>query len=367
MRRLLLCAVLLAAHLTHAAPGAHGPNGEHLDMPATAAPGGLARLPDGSVSVPMPAQRRMGLRTVLAESSRAHVALELPARVVLHPHTGAVVQAMQSGRIRAPEGGLPLAGQVVQKGQLLAWVEYKGDPHAQAAQQAQWAQLRGQLETARQRVERLQALQGTVAGKELQAAQTELASLTQRERSIGASVSAREPLLAPISGTLVGTHARIGQVVSPGDLLYEMVDEHEWMVEAVTSDASLPSRIQQAFLLGLPAARLTPHGHTRALREGLLPLHFSVQQARGALTLGQSVTVVVHLDEAQEGYVLPASALVRNPANETIVWIKSGTQRYIAQVVRAQPLDAASVLVVDGLGPDNRVVVQGAALLAQIR
>jgi hypothetical protein len=35
--------------------------------------------------------------------------------------------------------------------------------------------------------------------------------------------------------------------------------------------------------------------------------------------------------------------------------------------VQVQPLDAATVLVTQGLAPDNRVLVQGAALVAQIR
>ena len=35
--------------VAYASPGAHGPNGEHLDGPATSPASGLARLPDGSV------------------------------------------------------------------------------------------------------------------------------------------------------------------------------------------------------------------------------------------------------------------------------------------------------------------------------
>jgi len=212
--------VLLAlaiSSLAHAAPGAHGPNGEHLDMPAAAAPGGLARLPDGSVSVPMPAQRRMGLRTLLATPSSAHIAVELPARVVMHPHAGAWVQPLHSGRIQAPEGGLPLPGQAVSQGQTLAWIERPAAP--------------------------------------------------------------REPLPAPMSGTIARSQARIGQVVTSGELLFEIIDPQQFMVEATTPDAQLPTRIHQAFLREAPDARLHLHSSARALREGVLPLHFSVAYA----------------------------------------------------------------------------------------
>jgi membrane fusion protein, heavy metal efflux system len=49
------------------------------------------------------------------------------------------------------------------------------------------------------------------------------------------------------------------------------------------------------------------------------------------------------------------------------VWIKTSAERYVPQPVRVQALDNQRVLVTQGLAADNRVVVQGAALVAQIR
>jgi len=85
------------------------------------------------------------------------------------------------------------------------------------------------------------------------------------------------------------------------------------------------------------------------------------------LAVGQPVTVIATLSNRVQGIVLPAEAVVRSPANEPIVWIKSGAERFIAQPVRYQPIDARSVVVTSGLSADNRVVVQGAALIGQIR
>jgi hypothetical protein len=83
--------------------------------------------------------------------------------------------------------------------------------------------------------------------------------------------------------------------------------------------------------------------------------------------VGQPVVVVALLKDKTTGIVLPASAVVRNASNEPVVWIKSGTERFIAQPVELRPLDATRVVVTRGLAPDNRVVVQGAALVNQIR
>jgi len=68
-----------------------------------------------------------------------------------------------------------------------------------------------------------------------------------------------------------------------------------------------------------------------------------------------------------KGIVLPAQAVVRNSANEPAVWMKSGAERFIPQPVQVRPLDAQRVVVTQGLAADNRVVVQGASLIAQIR
>jgi membrane fusion protein, heavy metal efflux system len=81
----------------------------------------------------------------------------------------------------------------------------------------------------------------------------------------------------------------------------------------------------------------------------------------------QTVTVIARLKDKLKGVVLPAEAVVRNTANEPIVWIKSGAERYIPQPVQVRPLDGQTVVVTHGLGDDNRVVVKGAALIAQIR
>jgi len=112
-------------------------------------------------------------------------------------------------------------------------------------------------------------------------------------------------------------------------------------------------------------------GASRSLRDGVLPLTFAVSSVKTGtalpIAIGQPVTVIVALNERIQGVVLPAQAVVRNPANEPIVWIKSGAERFIPQPVQYRPLDASTVVVTQGLSADNRVVVQGAPLIAQIR
>lgn len=364
-----LAAWLAAAGSAQAAPGAHGPGGEHVDGAAAAPATGVGRLPDGSVRVPKLAQRRLGLRTVVARPGRASATAELNARVVIDPNAGGRVQATYRGVVEPGPRGLPVVGQAVRKGETLAFVRHQAEPFAEADQRAQLAELRTAREVAGQRVRRLESLEGTTPRKDIDAARAELAGLAARERSIGDSLGARAALAAPVSGVVARADVLAGQVVEARELLFEIVDPSRLLVEASVADPALAGRIEDARLAGQDGHALRLVGVGRVLREGVLPLIFRAQAAPGAapLAVGQPVTVVARLRDQVEGVVLPAAAVVRSPANEPVVWIKSGAERFVAQPVEVRPLDVSTVVVTRGLAADRRVVVQGAALVNQIR
>lgn len=355
-----------------ASPGAHGPNGEHLDAPRGAdSSTGPARLPDGSVNLPMLAQRRLAIRTEPAVESQAAATVELPAKVVVDPNASGRVQTAIGGRVEGGPRGLPFAGQAVRRGDVLAHVTHHAEPLALASQQAQVSELRGSRTIAEQRVERLRALEGTVPRKEIDAAVTELETLRARERSLRGSIGVREALVAPVSGVVSRVDVVAGQVVEARDVLFEVVDPDRMLVEATTSDPALAPQVGLATVKDLPGWRLQPIGAARSLRDGVLPITFRLAaEGEGRsppLAIGQPLTVIASLRRTVRGFVLPAQALTRSAANEPVVWIKSGAERYIPQPVRYQALDAGRIVVTQGLGADNRVVVQGAALIAQIR
>lgn len=367
-----LFVTILGIPAAFAAPGAHGPNGEHLDaLGVTVNAAGLARLPDGSVNVPKLAQRRMEVRTLLAPETQAAATIELNGRVVIDPNSSGRVQAVHGGRIEPGPKGLPVAGQKVSRGDVLAYVRYYADPYSFGAQNAQLAELKAQRQLAEQRVKRLESLEGTVPRKDIEAARAEFISLEERERSITASLVAREPLISPVSGVIARADLAVGQVVDTREVLFEVVNPERVMVEATTADATLPNQLRSASLQGMPDIQLRLLGASRALRDGVFPIIFSASTTKPGVALpiaiGQPVTVVAQLKERIKGVVLPAQAVVRNPSNEPIVWIKSGAERFIPQPVQFRPLDAKTVVVTQGLSADNRVVVQGAPLIAQIR
>jgi cobalt-zinc-cadmium efflux system membrane fusion protein len=367
----LLFGALCIVPLAQAAPGAHGPDGEHLATPGAGASAGaaLARLPDGSIHASKQAQRRMTIRTVLTQQAEHALTVQLNGRVAIDPNAGGRVQAPFAGRIEAGAKGLPMLGQRVTKGQVLVHLSPVSGAIEYANQQAQMADLRANRALTEQRVARLEQLAGSVPGKDVEAAKAELSSLRGRERAVSGSLASRHPITASASGVIAAAHVLAGQIVEPRDILYDIVDPDRMIVEALTPDATLAGRMETngASLQGFPTIKLTAAGAGRSLQDGALLLNFQARANDMPLAIGQPVTVLVRLTQKVKGIALPAAALVRSPTNATIVWIKSGAERFIAQPVQVQVQDADTVIVVKGLAADNRVVVSGAALINQIR
>jgi hypothetical protein len=352
-----------------ASPGAHGPNGEHLDGQASVSAGGLARLPDGSVNVPKLAQRRMGVRTLMVKEGEFARTVALNGRVAVDPNAGGRVQAPFAGRIAPGPNGLPVAGQRVVKGQVLARLHPLGSAIERGNQAAQLAELRAKRGLLEKRVQRLKSLEGVVPDREVEAAQAELAATVGQERAVAGSIGGVEAIVAPAGGVIASASVLNGQMVESRDVLFEIVDPQRMLVEAMATDASLARKISAATLADVPDVELTLLGGGRSLRDGAVPVSFRAQASGAALDLavGQPLTVLAKLDTRIKGIALPAAALARNQSNETVVWIKSGAQRFIALPVEATALDARTVVVTRGLSPDNRVVVAGTSLINQIR
>ncbi|MFN4265813.1 MAG: efflux RND transporter periplasmic adaptor subunit [Aquabacterium sp.] len=372
MRQLLLCASIW---LGHASAIAHGPEGDHDHAEdkapassAVAAPSKLMRLPDGSVNVPKLAQRRMGVRTQVTQIEQVAATVTLPGRVIVDPNHSGLIQSAHGGRIEAGPQGLPVAGQAVKQGDVLAWIRHHADPYARAAQESQQAELRATRQLAEQKLRRLQSLEGTVARKDLEAAELELRALAQREQSVAQSLNAREALLAPLDGVIARSDLQVGKMVGSEEILVTVVNPRHWLVEATTTDPSLGQQVQSASLANGPSSPLKLQGAARALRDGVLPLTFKVTgEAATSLALGQTVSVIVQRSTTQAGVVVPADAVVRQNNNEPTVWVKVGPERFAPQPVQTQVLDGQRVLITRGLHEDQRVVTQGAALIAQIR
>jgi cobalt-zinc-cadmium efflux system membrane fusion protein len=349
MKRMFMSAgVMLALCIP---PVVHAGEGhDHGDAPAAPSANGPQRQPDGSVFLPKPAQRQLGVRTLVAVAAELPRTVELSGKVLMDPNAGGKVQALNAGRIEPGPRGLPHPGQAVRRSEVLAYVVSSAAPIERSNQSAQLAELRASKALADKRVARLLELQDTVPRKDIDAAESEAASLGARIAAVGGGLDSREALVAPAAGVIASAHAVAGQVVDARELVFEIVDPGRLRIEALAFDAALAARIGSATLaIGDQRVPLVFVGAARSLREQALPLSFRAQGAAlSSLAVGQPVRVFVQTKDTIQGIAVPAAALMKNPSNQTIVWVKTAPERF-------------------GLTPGDRVATRGAALINQVR
>ncbi len=319
------------------------------------------RLPDGRVLLPKAVQHRLQVRTVVASVGQVARSIELNAHVVMNPNRGGRVQASSNGRISMPKGGLPLLGSKVKQGQVLAWLKPTASTYELAQQQADLAEARSKLQLAEQTVTRLNALSDSVPRKEIQAAEAERTSWRTRVAAM-AQVSGGEALRAPVSGVLATSDVIHGQVVDSSAVLFEIIEPNSLLIEALAYDPALLSNVASAAVQGITLRYL---GGGSSLRNGALPLLFAPTEAM-PLALGQTLKLTVQTREQRQGIRIPMSSIVKNAANEPIVWLHDSAQVFRAVPVTPLPVDGKTVLVTQ-LTAGSRVVTQGATLINQIR
>lgn len=362
-------AVIIAAMLALAAPSWASEGHSHGEAAAPTNGTGPRRLPDGSVFLPKAAQHQLSIRTAVAKAGELGRTIELAGRIVMDPNAGGKVQSTIAGRIAAHGGGLPALGQNVRKGQVLAYVVASAAPMERSSHAAQLAELRAAQALAAKRLARLRELSDTVPRKEIEAAESELASLAARANAVSGGLGAREALVAPLTGVIAASNVVLGQVVDARELVFEIVDSTKLAVEATTFDPELAANIAHASIaVGNETVQLRFTGAARAMREQALPLAFRAQGAAlSRLAVGQPVRVFVHTRALVRAFSLPSAAVMKNSSNQSIVWVKTAPEKFDPRMVTVAPLDGVNVAVTQGLTTGDRVATQGATLINQVR
>ncbi|CAN5863450.1 hypothetical protein BH11PSE12_BH11PSE12_06000 [soil metagenome] len=371
--------------------GAHGDEDHTQDKPAAtaapAAPAGVGgmdgaaalRLADGSLFVPKVVQRQLALRTVLTELKELPATVILNGKVLADPNAGGRVQASQPGRIEAGPQGLPVLGQKVAKGQVLAYLRPVASSIERGNSQAQLAELESQVAITTRQLQRYEQLEGAIPQAIIEATRLELGALKKRLNAVGGGINTTEALTAPASGIISASSVVVGQVVESKEILFEVIDPARLTVEALAYDTALVADVASATAAadhinnGAGILQLQFVGAGRQLREQALPLLFRIQAASSAtvrpmpVAVGQSVKVIVKTARTVKGVALPLAALMKVGAGENAVWVHTGAERFVLRKVQMQALDAAAVVVTAGLANGERVLTEGASLLAQVR
>ena len=329
------------------------------------------RLPDASVFLPKLSQRLLAISTIIAEETPHQPARSWIGRIIPDPNASGLVQSTIGGRVKPANGGLPSIGQVVKAGDVLCYVQ----PPFAAIDQTQVAQTAGDLDQqialVQTKLERAKRLYAANAGTRvaLEEADIQLRGLEKRRAALRASEVKPEPLYAPVSGTIAVAKVVTGQVVASQDVLFQIIDPARLWVEAFVFDSLLGAEdidatgaAQEGVTFGLSLI-----GRSRALQQQSMILHFRIIDPPTTLNVGTPVRVMAHVGQPVKAIVVPKAALVRASNGDSQLWLHTAPEQFVARPVRVSAFDGESVLVLSGLKPGERVVIDGAELVNQVR
>jgi hypothetical protein len=335
---------------------------------AATAPRDLAqRFPDGAVFVPKPTQRILAIRTLFTEENTHPRSVEMPGRVIPDPNRAGSVQASVAGRLIPPPGGFPRLGARVAAGDVLALVQPAINSADATTQQQQARELDQQIALVERRLERLRQIQSVVARAQIEDAELELAGLRTRRANLDRAQREPERLVAPVGGVVASVQAIAGQIADPGTAVFFIIDPVALWVEALSYDVHALAGEATGRLADGATLDLRHEGSGLADRNQAVPVQFSIEGEAGRLRPGQLLTVLARTRDERRGIALPRTAVVRGANGQAIVYEHGNAERFVPREIRVEPLDAARVLAVSGIGPGRRIVVQGAELLNQIR
>lgn len=361
-----------AAILSHERSSAHdGHDHGPQEPPAIAAgqSGQAQRQADGTIFVPKPVQRIFSLRTLVAENGDFQRVVELPGRIVPDPNASGYVQTALGGRLSPPPGGFPRLGTAVKAGDVLGYVT----PPVQTVDASDMRQRQGELDQQISIVDRRLAryeqlvVSGAISRTQLDDTRLELQGLKDRRVSLDQVRRQPEALIAPVSGVVAEGVPVSGQIAQTNSVILQIVDPRKLWVEALSFDTLNGLQTASATTAAGKNLQLAFRGSGFADRSQAIPIHFAIEGETAGIRPGQFVTVFAANGEHKSGIAVPRTAVVRATNGQEHVFEQISAEKFTPRPVRTELLDGDRVLILAGVEPGKRIVVQGADLLDHVR
>lgn len=345
----------------------HGHEGEH---------GHSEHGEPGVVTIAPDAIERSGIRIAKVGALPAAGGVRVPAEVQAEPNRVAHISSVVSGQLSRVTASV---GDHVEAGQTLGVIRSValGEARAQASRS------QANVEVARANLLRQEELRKEGIGAERTYLEAQ-ADLRRAEAEQSAAERALEvygrggrgsevPIKSPIAGRVVARHATVGEVVSPGDELFQVTDISEvWavgrvyqrdagrVVEGASAVLTLQSHPDRTFAGTLDYVAPALDERTRTL-----PVRMVLQNPDGVLRPGSFGSLSIAADgEARADVPAVALAAIQRLGARTVVFVPGE----VAGQFRAVPVRPASrvgvlVPVSGGLAPGDAYVAEGAFVL----
>ncbi len=375
-----------------------------LAKPATEeAPPPAAAATGGRVKFLMEQQWLIKMKLAQVEDRSLARQITATGRVIAPPDRHATVASPVEGIVTGVHG-LPRIGQSVGKGQLLAVLEQSPPPADAAQVSAANAQVRienARLEAERRRLgqlivetrarlalaendfERAKKLHadGIIALNEWQAAQTrlktaeaevasardQLAALVESRAIRPARTETRFDIRSPLAGTVVAVHKTLGEHLTAGETLIEIVNLDRVWVEAPVFErdlARLATGRRAVFTTSADpnveyVASLVTIGTVIDERTRAATVVFSAPNPGRDLRVGMQANLRLDAGDTVQAAVIPREAVLDHEGKKIVYVLVSGEEFERREVTLGDEY-GARVAVLSGLRPGERVVTQGA-------
>ncbi|MHA1518490.1 MAG: efflux RND transporter periplasmic adaptor subunit [Alphaproteobacteria bacterium] len=305
------------------------------------------------------------------------------APVVRKLELSGTVTSPHAAQISTSVGGLISkvyfdSGAHVKTGDLLLELDAELEEAAYEKAEADAAQSAGEVEDAKRRLRIAESLAKRKYGpqNEVEARQAEVEIDTATHESFKAEQKRRQVILerhklpAPYDGVISQRMAEVGQWVTPGTAVFELVAMHGFRVDVpvpqdyyarlrqgadvqIEIDA-LPRELVPA-TIGALIPVSDPDARTFTLR--VLPTRDDI-----AITPGMSARVLIDLDTGKRDVAVNRDALIRYPDGRVTVWVVKQDGDAFSVTERRVEIGLAfdgRVQVLSGLKEGDRVVVRG--------
>jgi membrane fusion protein, heavy metal efflux system len=332
-------------------------------------------------------QWRMDFATASIGERELSVLLKMSAEVKPAAAGQVQIAAPVAGRMTRAEKGVPVPGQKVKQGEVLAVILPLPSKN-RVELDAEVRMAKTEMEAAERELERVQELykDKIVARKRLEQAERDAAVQSVRLEAalsqLGLSEpseagkapgqnSQRFPLRSPISGTVVSTSVTPGALVEAGQNLVSVIDMDRVWIEGRLFELDIPkvrkfergfftaAALSEPLTLVQPKARLVNIGSVIDPATRSVPLILEARNDEGLLRIGLHGDLAIVTGEKVRGPAIPLSAIV-DDKGVSVAFVQAEGETFERREPELGIRSDGYAEVKSGLKVGERVVTKGA-------
>lgn len=332
-----------------------------------AAPQAQAQARPGiAITMSKPTQFLLGIRTIRVEPQQAADTVRVVGRVIADPSGYARVQPSQQARVVSdPAHPIPVPGQAVKRGQVLAVLEPTLSTLEKGDKRASLSRVDGEIAITERELARQETLGGLVPAKQVETTRIRLDQLRKERGQITGTALGRELLTAPVDGVVTDVHVVPGEVVGSDRVLAEIVDPSRLRIEAVIHDVALAKRISGATAASklvpdqsFPLAHLGTSPKIDPVDQGVHAIFQVAPAQAGALSIGLPMDVYLATGAASLRTAVPRDSIVEIGGRRA-VFVRTAPETFEVRPVTVARVVGPLAEIADGVAPGDRVVTQG--------